>query len=123
MPPVKPVIILFATALLHACASSGPAAPPFEDSFATEISADGTKFFTYTRQFDRSSKSRGQRRDDKDKDAALQKSVQEKLDTSSYCRDGYLTLEEYEANGIARIRGECRDGASDNDRTLFPNQR
>ena len=121
MPPVKSVIILFATALLHACASSGPAAPPFEDSFATEISADGTKFFTYTRQFDKSSKSRGRRRDDKD--TALQKSVQEKLDTSSYCRDGYLTLEDYEANGIARIRGECRDGASDNDRTLFPNQR
>ena len=122
MPPVKPVIILFATALLTACASSGPATH-FEDSFATEISADGTKFFTYTRQFDQGSKSRGRRRDNKDKDTALQTSVQEKLDSSGYCRDGYLALEDYEANGIERIRGECRDGASDNDRTLFPNQR
>jgi len=122
MPPVNPVIILFTTALLTACASNRPATH-FEDSFVTEISADGTKFFTYTRQLDKSSKSSGRRHDDKDKDTALQTSVQKKLDTSGYCRDGYLALEDYEANGIIRIRGECRDGARDKDRTQFPNQR
>ncbi|MDH3830132.1 MAG: hypothetical protein OEV12_13110 [Gammaproteobacteria bacterium] len=122
MLPVKPVMILFATALLTACASSGPA-PSFEDSFATDISADGTKFFTYTRRLHKDAKTQGHRGKEKDADSALQKSVQEKLDSSGYCRDGYLALEHYEANGIIRIRGECRDGASDNDRTQFPNQR
>ncbi len=122
MPPVKPVIILFATALLAACASSGPATP-FEDSFSTEVSADGTKFFTFTRRINKDAKIQGHRLREKDPDTALKKSIQGKLDSSGYCRDGYLTLEHYEANGITRIRGECRDGASDNDRTLFPNQR
>jgi hypothetical protein len=121
MPSIKLIIILFAIVLLHACASSGPAIV-FDDSFATEISADGTKFFTYTRKFDKNSESRSHHRGDKDGKSALQKSVQAKLDSSGYCRDDYLTLEDYEANGIARIRGECRDGANENDRTLFPNQ-
>ena len=121
MPPVKLLIMLFFTVLLNACASTGPAIA-FEDSFVTEISADGTKFFTYTRRYDKNSKAPG-RRNDRDADSALRKAVQEKLDTSSYCRDGYLTLEDYEANGVARIRGECRDGASDSDRTRFPQQR
>ena len=58
MLPVKPVIIVFATALLTACASSGPA-PSFEDSFATDISADGTKFFTYTRRLHKDAKTQG----------------------------------------------------------------
>jgi hypothetical protein len=120
MPSIKTIIILFAIILLNACASPGPAIA-FEDSFTTEISADSTKFFTYTRQFDKNSKSKNPRRDDKDRDTALQQSVQAKLDSSGYCRDGYLTLEHYEANGIARIRGECRDGANENDRTVFPN--
>ena len=117
MPPV----ILFAIALLNACASNGPATP-FEDSFVTEISTDGTKFFTYTRQCNNGSKSQNNR-NDKDAETSLQKSIREKLESSGYCRDGYLALEDYEANGIARIRGECRDGASDSDRTLFTNPR
>lgn len=121
MPPITPFIMLFFTVLLNACASTAPAIV-FEDSFVTEISADGTKFFTYTRRYDKNSKTQG-RSNDKDADSALRKAVQEKLDTSSYCRDGYLTLEDYEANGVARIRGECRDGASDSDRAQFQKQR
>lgn len=121
MPPIKPLSILLAIALLNACASSGPAIP-FEDSFLTEINTDGTKFFTYTRQFNKGSKSQGHRKE-KTAETSLQESIREKLDSSGYCRDGYLALEDYEANGIARIRGECRDGASDSDRTMFPNPR
>ena len=121
MPPIKLLSISFAVALLNACASTGPAIP-FEDSFVTEISTDGTKFFTYTRLLNKGSKTQPLRKD-KAAETSLQKAIREKLESSGYCRDGYLTLEDYEANGIARIRGECRDGASDSDRTLFPNPR
>jgi len=120
MLPLKSIIVTIAVAWLSACASTGPA-PPFNDSFETNISADGTKFFTYIRHLHKGTSGDSHPRDDKKADSALRKAVQAKLETSGYCRDDYLTLEDYEANGIARIRGECRDGASDDDRTQFPN--
>lgn len=121
MPPFKSIIALFTTSWLAACASTAPA-PVFNDRFATDISANGTKFFTYTRHFHNKSSSSHASPDDKKADAAWRKAVQAKLDSSGYCRDGYLTLEDYEANGIARVRGECRDGASEEDRRSFPNR-
>ena len=121
MRPFKSIIALFTTSWLAACASTAPA-PAFNDRFATDISANATKFFTYTRHFHNKSSSSHARPDDKKADAAWRKAVQAKLDSSGYCRDGYLTLEDYEANGIARVRGECRDGASEEDRRSFPNR-
>ena len=121
MPPFKFIIALFTTGWLAACSSTAPV-PPFNDSFTTDISTNGTKFFTYTRQFRNKSSGSHAPADDKKADAAWRKAVQTKLDSSGYCRDGYLTLEDYEANGIARVRGECRDGASEEDRRSFPNR-
>ena len=100
---------------LSACAATKPAAP-FTDEFVTEITGNGTKFFTYIRQLPGNTGStKGQSGDN------LNKAVQARLDSSGYCRDGYLALERYHANGIARIRGECRDGATGSDREQFPN--
>ena len=121
MPPLKSFIILLAASWLSACASRGPDII-FNDSFATDITADGTKFFTYTRHFHKKPSGDDRPLDEQQVDDALRRAVQEKLNTTTYCRDGYLTLEDYEANGIARIRGECRDGASEKDRKQFPNQ-
>ena len=120
MLTLKSIIVTIVAAWLSACASTGPA-PSFDDTFATNISADGTKFFTYTRHFHKGAPGNSHPTDDKKADTALRKAVQAKLEATGYCRDDYLTLEDYEANGVARIRGECRDGASDNDRTQFPN--
>ena len=122
MQPPKSVIVLIASAWLSACAHTGPTTS-FNDKFETDISKNGTKFFTYTRHFHKKSSGEGHSPDDKETDKALRKAVQLKLDTTGYCRDDYLTLEDYEANGIARIRGECRDGASNDDLTQFPNHR
>jgi len=122
MQSFKPTTIAFAILCLSACSGTKPAAS-FNDEFSTEITGDGTKFFTYIRHFPGGTKGGRGKGKGKDKsDNSLREAVQARLDTSGYCRDGYLALERYQANGIARIRGECRDGATDSDRKLFPNQ-
>ena len=122
MPSLKPTMIAFAVLCLSACSSTKPAAS-FNDEFSTEITGDGTKFFTYIRHSPGGTEgNRGKGKGKKNPGNSLQEAVHAKLDTSGYCRDGYLALERYQANGIARIRGECRDGATNNDREQFPNQ-
>ena len=120
MLPLKSIMVVLSTTWLSACASTEPA-PTFNDKFETDIRTDGTKFFTYTRHFHKGASGNSHPTDDKKADSALRTAVQEKLEATGYCRDDYLTLEDYEANGLARIRGECRDGASNDDRTQFPN--
>jgi hypothetical protein len=107
----RPVLTIIAALCLAACTGTKPAAS-FIDEFSTEITGDGTKFFTYVRNFSGGT----------EPVKTLDKAVQTRLETTGYCRDGYLTLERYHANGMARIRGECRDGASDSDRERFPNR-
>ena len=120
MQSFKPTIIAFTILCLSACSGTKPAAS-FNDEFSTEITGDGTKFFTYIRHLPGGTKgNRGKGK--KKSDDSLHEAVQARLDTSGYCRDGFLALERYQANGIARIRGECRDGATDSDRAQFPSQ-
>ena len=126
MQSLKPTMIFFAALCLPACTGTKPAAS-FNDEFSTEITGNGTKFFTYIRHLSGNTegnrgKGKGKGKGKKKPDNSLQEAVQARLDTTGYCRDGYLALERYQANGIARIRGECRDGATDNDREQFPNQ-
>lgn len=116
MQSFKPTMLAFVTLCLSACTGTKPAAS-FNDEFSTEITPDGTKFFTFIRHLpDDTRGARGKSGD------SLHQAVQARLDTSGYCQDGYLALERYQANGIARIRGECRDGATGSDRKQFPNQ-
>ena len=122
MPSLKPTMIVLAVLCLSACSGTNPAAS-FNDEFSTEITGDGTKFFTYIRHMPGATEGgRGKGKRKGKSDDSLKKAVQARLDTSGYCRDGYLALERYQANGIARIRGECRDGATDSDRAQFPNK-
>lgn len=121
MTTFKQVLVPAAVLCLSACASTDPA-PSVHDSLSTEITANGTKFFTYIRHIPKDAREDGL--DDNSKaDTSLQRAVEKELETTGYCRDDFLTLERYRANGIARIRGECRDGASDSDRTKFPNRK
>ena len=126
MQSLKPAMTAFAVLCLSACSGTKPAAS-FNDEFSTEITGDGTKFFTYIRHLPGATeggrgkgKRKGKRKGKSDN--SLHEAVQARLDTNGYCRDGYLALERYQANGITRIRGECRDGATDSDREQFPNQ-
>jgi len=120
MQLLKPTMIFFAALHLPACTGTRHAASP-GDEFSTEITGNGTKFFTYIRHLPAGTEP-NREKDEKKQDDSLQEAVQARLDTSGYCRDGYLALERYQANGIARIRGECRDGATASDREQFPNQ-
>lgn len=122
MPSLKPAMIAFAVLCLSACSGTKPASA-LNDEFSTEITRDGTKFFTYIRHMSggtEGGRGKGKRRGKSDDN--LHEAVQARLETSGYCHDGFLALERYQANGIARIRGECRDGATDSDRAQFPNK-
>jgi hypothetical protein len=119
MQALKPMLF-FAALWLSACTGTKPATSP-DDEFATEITSNGTKFFTYLRHLPAGTEANSEKGNKKHGDS-LQEAIQTRLDSSGYCRDGYLSLEHYQANGIVRIRGECRDGATDSDREQFPNQ-
>lgn len=121
MTTFKQVLLAAAVLCLSACASTDPA-PAFNDSFTTEITANGTKFFTYIRHIPKDARGGGRDNDSK-ADTSLQLAVEKELETTGYCQDDFLVLERYRANGITRIRGECRDGASDSERTKFPNRK
>ena len=107
-----PVTIAAIVLCLSACASTHPARSFSDDEFSTEITTDGTKFFIYVRHLPKHAKHAGD----------LREAVAAKLETTGFCRDGYLDRESYHANGIARLRGECKEGASKSDRELFPNR-
>ena len=44
-----------------------------------------------------------------------------KLKNSGYCRDGYIELDSYFGRGQLQIRGECEEGATEEDRIKFVN--
>lgn len=43
------------------------------------------------------------------------------LEDNNFCREGFITLQQYAGYATASLRGECREGASDEDRQRFPN--
>ena len=44
-----------------------------------------------------------------------------KLKKTGYCRDGYIELDSYFGRGQLQIRGECEEGATEEDRIKFIN--
>lgn len=46
-----------------------------------------------------------------------------KLEKSGYCREGYIELESYFERGRLKIRGECGEGATEDDRIKFVNNK
>ena len=47
--------------------------------------------------------------------------LESKLKKSGYCRDGYIELDSYFGRGQLQIRGECEEGATEEDRIKFVN--
>jgi hypothetical protein len=50
----------------------------------------------------------------------MQKMLDEVMEQSGYCREGYVVLGRYAGETTRRMRGECRDRATDQDRQRFP---
>lgn len=117
--------------LLAGCASEPTAPNPgLKESFHTEISANGSKRFTYSlemaapmirgpytespnmrngmvRQQDMARASRGSRTQERDFDYALKLKLQE----TGFCRDGYFVIDRVVSRLGGEVRGECRDPA------------
>ncbi len=47
--------------------------------------------------------------------------LESKLKESGYCREGYIELNSYFGKGQLKIRGECEEGATEEDRIKFIN--
>ena len=46
-----------------------------------------------------------------------------RLADNGYCREGYIELDSYFSRGRSYIRGECKEGATEEDRLAFANNR
>lgn len=121
---------------LSACGIMGSVKPPDSESFTTRITAGGLKFFVYRwgdlQGGDLRSKRRVERSDQRvpegqlppvryvlDHRAGFVSALEAKLDETGYCRDGYYELSSHYIPGESRIRGECKELATPEDRTRF----
>lgn len=125
----------FTATLLAALVAGCNTAPPKWDippSFATNITSGGIKFFTYTlKKPEREERLRAtagrnpglqrtpsskQRKRDKNK---LTDKVDLFLAENGYCREGYFILDQYIGPAETVLRGECKEGATEQDRMRF----
>lgn len=128
-----------ALGVLGLCVTACSHAPDASDippsvSFTTKILGDDTKLFTYTLHRGRSGpgedddildasrggdmRGGGPRRDAPSSKTML-RGVEAILGQNNYCRSGYMVLEQYEQQRNYIVRGECRDGATREDREKF----
>lgn len=129
--PVK-CLLVSAVVFFAGCASEPKAPNPgLKESFHTEISANGSKRFTYSlevaapqirgpytenptmrggmvRQQDLARGGRAGRSQQQDFDYALEL----KLKETGFCRDGYFVIDRVVSQLGGEVRGECRDAAS-----------
>ncbi|MCC4832443.1 MULTISPECIES: hypothetical protein [Shewanella] len=135
--------------LLSACSSAPiepeAFAGQFKDRFSTSIKGEGIKLFTYQakvatatdrgiedplphqqrvnrrRQDARSYAIEQERRQEqlelwsRQVDLGLQKTI----DMTGYCKDGYIVLNRSVSEGRGEVRGECNDGATEEDIKKF----
>lgn len=141
------VVLVMAISLSSACSSKRPRPEP-AIYFSTYITVDGSKFFVYRQEIPQHTnrkksgqsshemkgqrpsggrgdgpqqeRGRGRGPDRPDKNSLTQR-VDMLIAENSYCRDGYIVLDEYtDAEGVS-LRGECRDDATSEDRGRFRN--
>ncbi|BFM18566.1 lipoprotein [Maricurvus nonylphenolicus] len=132
------ILLLGAVAGITACSGPGQKrpAPALSQDFSTHITQDGSKMFVFTLSMQRPERqggksgmrppARGERKGGggrKDRSDELEKMttalLDQKLETSGYCREGYMVLERFAEQGKSRIRGECKETATDADREHF----
>ncbi|MCL6415727.1 hypothetical protein MIB92_08695 [Aestuariirhabdus sp. Z084] len=144
MPYYKIVPLVLIALTLTACSGRGHNPPPLEAAaLKTDIKDNGLKLFVYETlpvkhsvaeqptQKSRTNRPPGgghsQKRQVQSNTnpllEALTDSIDNALEDTGYCREGYIELDHFSRRGLARIRGECKEGATELDRRLFPNQR
>lgn len=128
------LLIALAMSSLVSCASRKPVPPPGGPTslLQTRITEGGLKLFEVggaTREGDKpvaggpsSPPSQGKQRPKSAKFSAkqMEKRLDEIMELSGFCRDGYVILGRYAGETTSRIRGECRDIATEEDRLRFP---
>ncbi|GAB1049419.1 MAG: hypothetical protein WAqPseu_39160 [Shewanella algae] len=144
---MRALFLLLLPLLLCSCSSKpniDPAdfAGAIKDSFQTDIKADGLKLFTYTArlitpdsggsyrisvQAPRTAKEMRQQLAIREaRQAVFEQQLQLGLDNTlkmnQYCREGFYELSRLLQSDRGEIRGECRDGASEMDRSRFGNK-
>lgn len=142
----KNVMVLALSLFLVACGSTQRKPPEVTEVFVTNITADGLKLFSYTLTKAIAPKTRGSQSDrggrgggkggsrsgmggtkpaGKDMMQSIRKNVYQildaKLEEVGYCREGYLEVDSFIGRGYSQIRGECKEGATDQDRIVFVN--
>jgi len=129
--------------LLSACASQDNKRQPpeFMEHFDTTITDNGSKMFDYQLRIAHQEPSKqrsggmrpqddggsNQRSGNKPERGKMERRFRNtayeklaiKLQETGYCREGYLELSSDIYRGKAQIRGECREGASPEDRDKF----
>ena len=122
--------LLLSIALLWQACSSGPnwQAPPAAEYLIPEITEDGSKFFTFRRDYLQAQIPRPGR--DAQMDAGGNRGlrvgeyeVEDRLEAirqrTGYCREGFFELYREQTFQQFTVRGECREDATDTDRLTF----
>ncbi len=145
----KHYLIVCSLMALSACSASPPDpkefAGQFRDTFSTEIKGDGIKLFTYKAKLatatdralpdDQPHDQRiNRRKQDLQSYLIEQRNAEQRLELwhqqvdlglqktiemSGYCQAGFVELNRYVEMDRAEIRGECNDGATQEDFTKF----
>jgi len=144
---IKIVPLLIAFIILAGCATHKPDADDFKnrvkDRFKTDIRGNGIKLFTYKaklettedgiqdlphqeriKQVKKQSRSKNTQRsiyavDLSDWTEQIELGLSKTLDMTGYCREGFMELSRIIEVGRGEIRGECNEGATDEDRERF----
>jgi len=136
--------------LLAACASNQWKPSEVNEVFVTDIKSSGLKIFNYsltktTPQASGSGERRGgssgkgsgkhggrggyggkgggKSADESSMKLYFNEMLELKLKESGYCREGYIELTSYFGRGQLEIRGECEEGATEEDRIKFVNNK
>lgn len=124
----RPVLITALVALVLSACGGGPRwqAPSADELLIPEISADGTKFFVFQRNYHRPQPATVQTPVDPSRRQQLpigEYDVTERIDNvllqTEYCRTGFFEL--YREQGLQHfeVRGECREAATEEDRQRY----
>ncbi len=133
--------MLFVPLFLAACASDQMKQSEIEEMFVTDIKSNGIKLFNYSVTMirpDGSHRVSGRGKSEGEagvsgggpagwygRESGMKEKMHEKLNTrlteTGYCRDGYIVLGSSIGGGRSFIRGECKEGATEDDRKKFAN--
>ncbi|ALO47048.1 hypothetical protein PS2015_2414 [Pseudohongiella spirulinae] len=125
--PIARFILMAAAALLVGCGGSPNwQAPPADEQLIPEIAQDGTKFFTFQRDYlvavssreNREMVSRSQR-GIRIGEYEVEARVNAILERTGYCRQGFFELYREQTFQRFLVRGECREAADESDRARF----